>query len=227
MESADSKLFQVHFGVDSHEVSVVTAVASLMSVADILKEVGISAGEERVDVSIYAPERGSVIFNVLVGTIPAVTTALSAIKTTIDYAKTLIDIVDIAKFLKGEKPKTITLEARNGSTITNISDVKGNVYVINGDVKLGADLLASNPLVQRSVKTLGEAAKRDSALNSLSFSYKEEEHSIAKEEFEYLEKAGEETEEIQEETIFNAMLTIIRPSFLQNLKSDFYYQGFK
>ena len=219
---SDSSLFQLKFGVAEHDISVVTAVSSLLSIAEVLKEIGVASGDQKVDVNIRAPQPGSVVFDICVAAIPIATQALPIVKMTVDYAKVLIDILEIAKVMKGERPKAISVNARDGSTVTNIVGNKGNTYIIQGDAVIAGNLVGSNIVVQKNEKTLGEAAKRDPDLSSLAFVYQDKDYVVERTDFDALDKVGEDTEGTQEIMLEKAMLTIIRPSFYPNLKSDFY-----
>lgn len=225
MASDKGNLIQMRFGVAEHDVSVVTAVTSLMSVADMLKEIGTTSGNEKIDVTITTPEPGSVLFYICVVVASNIHQIIPAINDSVDLAKRLLEIFSISEKTKGERPAEIKVETRNGSPVTVIKGNKGNTTIINGDVHIAANLIARSSAVQRGLKTIGEAGKKDDALNFLSFQYKEsEEVTIGGEVFDYLEKIGEDTD-FEEEVIEDAPLIIIRPSFYQNLKSDFYFQG--
>jgi hypothetical protein len=218
------RLIQMRFGVVEHEVSVVTAVASLISIADILKEIGSSFGNEKVDVTITAPEPGSVLFYIAVVASQNIHQIIPGVIDSINFAKTLLDIFKIGEATKGERPRSITTQKAAGKTVTQITGQKGNTYIVNGDVHVAGNLLISNTTVQKSVRNLGDIGKKDEALNTLSFKYDSEEYAISKAAFDYLEKIGEDSD-FQESIVSKAQLIIIRPSFDQKLKSDFCYEG--
>jgi hypothetical protein len=211
--------------VREHDVSVVTAVSSLLSIADILKEIGSATGKEKVDVNIRAPQPGSVLFDIVLFALAANTNQLIQLaNSALDIAKMFLSIWDVAKTMGGERPGAVSVETRDGNTVTQVVGQKGNTYVFNGDVHIGVNLLASNPVVQKGVKNIGEVGKKDDDLDYLSFVLDSAESKLEKADFDTLEKVGEEMD-LHEITDEDAQLTIIRPSFDQKLKSDFYYQG--
>ena len=213
------------FGVAEHDVAVVTAVTTLMSVADIIREVGVSLGNEKINVSIHAPEPGSVNFDILIQVVAAqLHQILPVVKDSIDVGKSFLELLKISKDTNGERPRSVSLEVKNGKKVTQIVGQKGNTYIFQGDIRISANLLRTNAAVQKNIKTLGEAGKRDGDLNSLSFKHNDDELEIAREVFNALEQIGEDLD-AQEIIDDDARLVIIRPSFDAKLKSDFYYKG--
>ncbi len=225
--ASQGNLFQIRFGVAKHDVSVVTAVSSLLGIAEIIKEVGYATGREKIDVSIRAPQPGSVVFDIVLVLLASdPNQILTNTQNVLDIGKTLLDILTVAKQTGGERPKTSSVETKGNKTITTVLSQKGNTYIFNGDVHVAANLLGNNSGVQRNMKTIGEAGKKDDELKSLSVILDSEEVEVQQDDFDSLEKIADDVD-VNEIVDACAPLTIIRPSFDQKLKSDFYYRGNK
>lgn len=134
----------------------------------------------------------------------------------------IVGLIEIKKHLKGKKPKQIkkegntTIIINENNTILNISSEIYNIYETNITIN---DALSQN----------FDVLDNDSAITAFEITDKDEKPYIRvdRSDFKNMSLKSEEIEETTKKIIDITRLNLVRISFEENLKWDFYFRGNK
>lgn len=223
----ESNDFKIKFDGQQHQVDANVLINSLIHTTTIVQEVNKSLNSgKKIEIKVKALEKGSFLCH-----IELVETTLDSLKNlltkdNIEVAAAIIGsvvgLIELKKHLKGKKPKETKSEG-NKTTIINrdgdvliIENTTFNIYEHNSTVR---DALAQN----------FDTLNNDPAITGFEITDKNEKPFVRvdKNEFGDLSQKSEETIEGERIIIEAAAVNIVRVSFEENLKWDFYYKGIK
>lgn len=132
----------------------------------------------------------------------------------------LVGLIELKKFLKGDKPEVIKKE---GDTLTIINS-RGNVIIVNDPV---FNIYKNNQVARDSLEQNFETLNNDSSIEGIEFTDINEVPyiSVTREEFVDLTTQSEEILEGDKILTKSAQLNIVRLSFDETLSWEFYYYG--
>ena len=220
--------FKLKFGGEQHQIDANSFINSLIHNISILEEINKSIDpNKRIEIKVKAPQKGSVVVEIGI----QATSIIEGIKTlfsdeTLSYTANLIEIFGgcygIYHFLKGKKADVISKEGNN----VTISNSNGNVITINQNIYT---IYSNRPIIREAMSKNFEALSTDSSIDSFQVIDNKDDKifNVSQLEFEELSYAEVENPELEKTDTVRATLRIIRLSFEGNLKSDFYYEGFK
>ncbi len=217
--------FKLKFDGQQHQIDANVLISSLIHTTTIIQEANkyLDSGK-KIEIKVKALEKGSFLIN-----IELLETSLDALKNiftreNVFVAEAVIGIlaglITIKKFLKGKKPKSVDKQEnktkivnQNGDVIT-IESVTFNIYETNSVVN---DALSQN----------FEVLDNDPAITGFELTDKDEKPIVRvdKEDFPSLFVKSEDI--LEDERILKeaATLNIVRLSFEESLKWEFYYRG--
>jgi hypothetical protein len=219
--------FKIKFDGEQHQIDANLLINNLIHTTSIIQEINreLHSGK-KIDIKIKALQKGSFLIH-----IDLVETAFHTLKNllTKDNIETggiiiggFVGLIEIKKFLKGKeiKSKEIT-----GDKI-KIENEKGQVLIIENFVY---NIYENNPIVKDALAQSFETLENDNSITGYEITDRNENPLVRvdREEFEYLSVKTEETIDGEKNIIIAATLNIIRISFDDKLKSDFYFKGNK
>lgn len=219
--------FKIKFDGQPHQVDANVLISSLIHTSTIIQEVNryLNSGK-KIEIKVKALEKGSFLCH-----IELVETAVDALKNLLTKENieigaaiigTLVGLIEIKKFLKGRKAK----EVKQQGDETKIINKNGEVLIIeNATFNIYEHSLVVNDALAQNF----DALKNDPAITGFEITDKNEKPLVVvdKSEFEELSQKSEEIEEGERKLIEAATVNIVRVSFEENLKWDFYYRGIK
>jgi len=219
--------FKIKFDGQPHQVDANVLISSLIHTSTIIQEVNryLNSGK-KIEIKVKALEKGSFLCH-----IELVETTVDALKNLLTKENieigaaiigTLVGLIEIKKFLKGRKAK----EVKQQGDETKIINKNGEVLIIeNATFNIYEHSLVVNDALAQNF----DALKNDPAITGFEITDKNEKPLVVvdKSEFEELSQKSEEIEEGERKLIEAATVNIVRVSFEENLKWDFYYRGIK
>ena len=218
--------FKIKFDGQQHQVNANVLVSSLIHTTTIVQEINnyLNSGK-KIEIKVKALEKGSFLCH-----IELVETALDGLKNLLTKdnievgaatISTLVGLLQLKKFLKGKKPK----EIEQGSK-TKITNTDGNVIVIENAT---FNIYERSPVVKDALSQNFDVLNNDPAITGFEITDKNEKAYIRvdKSEFEDMAQKYEESGEGERFIVEAATCNILRVSFEENLKWDFYYRGIK
>jgi len=218
--------FKIKFDGQQHQVNANVLVSSLIHTTTIVQEVNnyLNSGK-KIEIKVKALEKGSFLCH-----IELVETTLEGLKNLLTKDNievgaaiigSVVGLIQLKKFLKGKKPK----EIEQGSK-TKITNTDGNVIVIENAT---FNIYDRSPLVKDALSQNFDVLNNDPAITGFEITDKNERPYIRvdKSEFDDMAQKYEETEEGERYIVEAATCNILRVSFEENLKWDFYYRGIK
>ncbi len=219
--------FKIKFDGQQHQVDANVLISSLIHTSTIIQEVNryLYSGK-KIEIKVKALEKGSFLCH-----IELVETAIDALKNLLTKENievgaaiigTLVGLIEIKKFLKGKKAKAIQQEGDK----TKIENKNGEVLIIENAT---FNIYEHSLVVKDALAQNFDALKNDPAITGFEITDKNEKPLVVvdKSEFEDLSQKSEEIEEGERKLIEAATVNIVRLSFEENLKWDFYYRGIK
>lgn len=219
--------FKIKFDGEQHQINANLLVNHLIHMTSIIQELNrnLDSGK-KVDITIKALQKGSFLIH-----IDLVETALDNLKNllTKENAKnastiiaSIVGLISLYKHLKGKKPKSKEI---SGDQI-KIENEKGEVIYIKNFVQ---NIYQDNTIIKDALSQSFETLENDSSITGYEITDKNEKPLVRvdRDEFEYISVKSEEVLEGEKNIVVSASLNIIRPSFDEKLKSDFYYKGNK
>lgn len=219
--------FKLKFDGQLVQIDANILINSLIHTTSVIQEINrfLDSGK-KIEIKVKAPEKGSFLIQ-----LNLVETALDSIKSiftkeNLEVAGTIIGIltglISIKKFLKGKKPKDIKQEG----DATIITNQDGNVINIDNRT---FHIYDKSILVKDALSQNFESIQNDPAITAFEITDIKEKPYIRvnRDEFEYLSIKSEEISEGERIITEAATLNIVRLSFEESLKWDFYYRGNK
>ncbi|MCA1966377.1 MAG: hypothetical protein LDL23_06970 [Flavobacterium sp.] len=219
--------FKIKFDGEQHQIDANVLINNLLHTSSIIQEVNneLNTGK-KIDIKIKALQKGSFLVH-----IDLVETAFDNLKNlltseNVQVASAVIGgfvgLIELKKFLKGGEVKSQTNE-RNKVKIEN---EKGQVIYIENFV---ANIYENNAIVKDALSQSFETLENDNSITAYEITDKNEKPLVRvnKDEFEYMSVKSEKILEGEKNIVIAATLNIIRISFDDKLKSDFYFKGNK
>jgi hypothetical protein len=219
--------FKIKFDGEQHQIDANLLINNLIHTTSIIQEINreLHSGK-KIDIKIKALEKGSFLIH-----IDLIETTFNTLKNllTKDNIETggiiiggLVGLIEIKKFLQG---KEITSKEITGDKI-KIQNEKGQVLLIENFVY---NIYENNPIVKDALAQSFETLENDNSITGYEITDRNERPLVRvdRDEFEYLSIKTEEIIDGEKKITIAATLNIIRISFDNKLKSDFYFKGNK
>ena len=131
-------------------------------------------------------------------------------------------MIELKKFLKGKKAK----EIKHQGDKTKITNNNGEVLIIENAT---FNIYEHSPLVKDALTQNFDVLNNDPAITGFEITDKHEKPLVRVDKSEFIDMAqkSDEIEEWERRIIEAATVNIVRLSFEENLKWDFYYRGIK
>jgi len=219
--------FKIKFDGQQHQVDANVLISSLIHTTTVVQEVNRSLNSgKRIEIKVKALEPGSFLVH-----IELVEQSLDTLRNllTRDNVETgaaiiaaLVGLVELKKLLRGRKPKKTETK---GDT-TRIENAAGQVLVIDNAV---FNIYQHNQVVQDALSQNFDALNNDPAVTGFEITDKNEKPLVRVERSDFvdLSQKSEIDSEGDRQITEAATLNIVRLSFEENLKWDFYYRGIK
>ena len=226
----DMEVMKVKYG-GGNEIAANTYINSLIHFTTVVQEVNKNLDKDKkIEVKIKANREGSFIVDFFI----EASNIIDGIKSifsdeSVSYAANVIAVVtvvyNVAKHLKGKKPKEIT---SNKDATLRIENNDGQVQVF--DFR-GANIYLNNPTVKTAVEQEFETLENDNNVTDLEFLDKEDKKilEVNRGEFHNLSSSGASEELSKNERVepIRANLNISSLDLEFKKKWDFYYLGNK
>src|SRR6218665_709601 len=207
--------FKIKFDCQQHQVDANVLVSSLIHTTAIVQEINkyLNSGK-KIEIKVKALEKGSFLCH-----IELIETALDALQNLLTKENaearatiigTLVGLIQLKKFLKGKKAKEVQPQGDK----TKITNKEGNVFIIENAT---FNIYEHSVAVKDALAQNFDALNNDPAITGFEITDKNESPFVRVEKSE----AGER------KMVEAATLNILRISFEENLKWDFYYRGYK
>lgn len=219
--------FKIKFDGQQHQVDANVLVSSLIHTTTIVQEVNkyLNSGK-KIEIKVKALEKGSFLCH-----IELVETTLDTLKNLLTKDNievgaaiigTVVGLIELKKFLKGKKAK----EVQQQGDSTKIVNKDGNIIVIENAT---FNIYEHSPVVKDALAQNFDVLNNDPAITGFEITDKNEKALVRvdKTEFIDLSQKSEEIEEGDRKIIEAATVNVVRVSFEENLKWDFYYRGIK
>ena len=220
--------FKIKFDGQEHQLDANTLINSLIHISSIIQEVNsyYNSGK-KIEIKIKALEKGSFLIN-----IELVESALEHLKNlltkdNVEYAAAIIGsvigLVELKKFLKGKKAKSVDEKTNEKVRIEN---EEGEVIYIEN---FTYNIYQNSPIIKDALAQNFETLDNDPNITAFEITDKNEVSLIRVEkvEFDGMSIKSDEITNGERVLIEAANLNILRLSFEGNLKWDFYYKGNK
>jgi hypothetical protein len=223
----NSNDFKLKFDGQIVQIDANILISSLIHTTNVIHEINrfLDSGK-KIEIKVRAPEKGSFLIE-----LNLIETAIEAlkhifIKENLEVASYIITIlvglIAIKKFLKGKKIKEVSQEEE----ITVITNQEGNVLKIDNMI---FNIFDKSQIVKDSLSQNFESIRNDPSITGFEITDINEKPYIRveREEFESLSLKSEELLEGERILTEAATLNIVRLSFEESLKWDFYFKGNK
>lgn len=219
--------FKIKFDGQQHQVDANILVSSLIHTTTIVQEVNKHLNNgKKIEIKVKALEKGSFLCH-----IELVETALDTLKNLLTrdnievgsaIVGTVVGLIELKKFLKGKKAK----EVEQLGNKTKIINKDGNVIIIENAT---FNIYEHNPVVKDALAQNFETLNNDPAITGFEITDKNETPLVRvdKSEFVDLAQKSEDIGEGERKIVEAATVNVVRVSFEENLKWDFYYRGIK
>jgi hypothetical protein len=219
--------FKIKFDGQQHQVDANVLVSSLIHTTTLVQEVNkyLNSGK-KIEIKVKALEKGSFLCHIEI-----VETTLDSLKNLLTkdnievgaaIVGTVVGLIELKKFLKGKKAKEVQQQGNK----TKIVNKDGNTIIIENAT---FNIYEHSPVVKDALAQNFDVLNNDPAITGFEITDKDEKVLVRvdKTEFADLSQKSEEVEEGERKIIEAATVNVIRVSFEENLKWDFYYRGIK
>jgi len=219
--------FKLKFDGQLHQIDANVLINSLIHTTSIIQEVNryLDTGK-RIDIKVKALERGSFLVH-----IELLETAIDSLKSlftkeNVELASTivtlLVGLIEIKKFLKGRKAKSVDQKEDK----TEITNENGDVLIIEN---LTFTIYEHSPIIEDALSQNFDSLNNDPSITGFEITDRDENSIIRVDREEFSDLSLKSEEITKDERIIKeaAKLNIIRTSFNESLKWDFYYKGNK
>jgi hypothetical protein len=219
--------FKIKFDGQQHQVDANVLISSLIHTTSIVQETNkyLNSGK-KIELKVKALERGSFLCHIelVESTLDTLKNLLTKenIEVSAAIITTVVGLIELKKFLKGKKAK----EIQQHGDKTKITNKDGNVFIIDYAV---FNIYEHNSIVKDALAQNFDALNNDPAITGFEITDKNETPLVRVERNEFIDlsQKTEEVEDDERRIIEAATINIIRVSFEENLKWDFYYRGIK
>lgn len=219
--------FKIKFDGEKHQIDANLLVNNLIHTTTIIQELNrnLDSGK-KIEIKIKALEKGSFLIH-----IDLIETVLDGLKNllTRENAETagaiigaFVGLIELKKFLRGKEPKSKEISENK----VKIENEKGDVIYVENFVQ---NVYQNNTVVKDALSQSFETLENDSSITGYEVTDKNEKPLVRvdRDEFEYMSLKSDEILDGERITTIAATLNIIRISFEEKLKSDFYFKGNK
>jgi hypothetical protein len=219
--------FKLKFDGQLHQIDANILINSLIHTTSIIQEVNryLDTGQ-RIDIKVKALERGSFLVH-----IELLETSIDSLKSlftreNVELASTIVTLlaglIEIKKFLKGRKAKSVDQKEDK----TEITNENGDVLIIEN---LTFTIYEHSPIIKDALSQNFDSLNNDPSITGFEITDRDENSIIRVDREEFSDLSLKSEEITNDERIIKeaATLNIIRPSFDESLKWDFYYKGNK
>ena len=223
----ESNNFKIKFDGQTYQVDVQVLIASLIHTTTVIQELNkhIDSGK-KIEIKVKTLEKGSFLIH-----IELLETALESLKTiftkeNIIVASSLITglvaLIQLKKHLKGKSPK----EVKKENSVTIIINSENNKLSIDSNIY---QIYENNIVINDALSQNFDAIDQDPAISAFEITDDKENPYVRVErtDFRDLSQKTEIIDENKKTIIENTCLNIVRLSFEEELKWDFYYRGNK
>jgi len=220
--------FKIKFDGEQHQIDANTFLNNLLHTTSIIQEInkGLDSGK-KIEIKIKALEKGSFLVDMSL-----IESALDSLKTlltkeNIEFSAIilsgLVSIIQLKKHLKGKKPKLIK----------NINNTEVSIENNDGDVLIMKDVIVNiynnSPIIKDAISQSFETLENDPSIEGYEILDGKDVSlvEVKRDCFAYMAIKSEEINEGERILTEAATLHIVRLSFENNLKWDFYYRGNK
>jgi len=219
--------FKIKFDGQQHQVDANVLISSLIHTTTVVQEVNRSLNSgKKIEIKVKALEPGSFLVH-----IELVEKAVDSLRNLLTRENvelgagiiaSLVGLIELKKHLRGRKPKKTETK---GDTTTIINN-EGDTLVINNTT---FNIYQHSPVVQDALSQNFDALNNDPAITGFEITDKDEKPyvRVARDDFADLALKSESESEGDRQIVEAATLNIVRLSFEDNLKWDFYYRGIK
>jgi hypothetical protein len=219
--------FKIKFDGQQHQVDANVLISSLIHTTTIVQEVNryLNSGK-KIDINVKALEKGSFLCH-----IELVETTLDTLKNLLTKENievgaaiigSLVGLIELKKFLKGKKAK----EVKHQGDRTKITNNQGDVLIIENAT---FNIYEHSLVVKDALTQNFDVLNNDPAITGFEITDKHEKPLVRVDKSEFIDMAqkSEEVEDGERRIVEAATVNIVRVSFEENLKWDFYYRGIK
>jgi hypothetical protein len=219
--------FKIKFDGEKHQIDANLLVNNLIHTTSIIQEINrnLDSGK-KIDIQIKALEKGSFLIH-----IDLIESALDNLKNLLtrdnielagSVIGTFVGLIELKKFLKGKEEKTI----ENTGNKVKITNQEGQVLYVENFVQ---NIYNNNTIVKDALSQSFETLENDNSITGYEITDRNNKTLVRvdREEFEYISVKSEELLEGEKNIVVAGRLNIIRISFDDKLKSDFYFKGNK
>lgn len=219
--------FKIKFDGEKHQIDANLLINNLIHTTSIIQEINrcLDSGK-KIDIQIKALEKGSFLIHI------------DLIESTLDNLKNLltrnnlelagsvvgifVGLIELKKFLKGKEEKKVEISGNK----VKITNQEGQVLYVENLVQ---NIYNNNTVVNDALSQSFETLESDNSITGYEITDKENKTLVRvdREEFEYISVKSEEILEGEKNIVVAGRLNIIRISFDDKLKSDFYLKGNK
>jgi len=219
--------FKIKFNGEQHQIDANILINNLIHTTSIIQEINreLHSGKT-IDIKVKALQKGSFLIHI------------DLVETTFDSLKNLltrenietagaiiggfIGLIELKKFLKGKEIKSKE-EVKNKIKIEN---EKGDVIYIENFVY---NVYENNTIVKDALSQCFETLENDNSITGYEITDRNENPLVRvdKEDFEYLSLKSEKLNKDEKILIQSASLNIVKLSFDNKLKWEFYFKGNK
>lgn len=219
-----SNNFKIKFEGQQNQIDANVLISSLIHTSSLIQEINnyLETGKQ-IDIKIKALEKGSFLID-----FHLIETSIEALKHLFTkenleicgvVISTMVGLIELRKFLKGENPKSI----EEGTSSTTIINNNGTTHISTNIVY---KIYSNSPIAKEAISKNFEAINNDLSIDG--FSIIENDVTllnIEKNEFDSLIIQDEEIDEDEKTKVVIATLNIIKPSFDNGLQWEFLYLG--
>lgn len=219
--------FKLKFDGQLHQIDANVLINSLIHTTAIIQEVNryLDTGK-KIEIKVKALEKGSFLVH-----IELLESALDSIKSlftkqNVELAAVIVTIlvglIEVKKFLKGKKPKSVESKEER----TKIINENGDVLIIENAT---FNIYENSPIVKDALSQNFDALNNDPSITGFEITDKNEKPIIRVEKVEFSDLSLKSEEISNDERIIKeaATLNIVRLSFEESLKWEFYHKGNK
>jgi hypothetical protein len=219
--------FKIKFDGQQPQVDANVLVSSLIHTTTIVQEVNryLNSGK-KIELKVKALEKGSFLCH-----IELVETTVETLKNLLTeenievgsaIVSSVVGLIQLKKFLKGKKQK----ESEQKGNKTKIINQDGDILIIDNAT---FNIYEHSPIAKDALAQNFDVLDNDPAITGFEITDKKEKTLVRvdKNEFSDMSKKSDETDEGERKLVEAAKVNIVRVSFEENLKWDFYYRGIK
>lgn len=217
--------FKIKYDGELHQIDATVLINNLIHTTSIIQEINkeLNSGK-KIDVKIKALEKGS--FLVHIDLVETVFDSLKDLLTRENLETSgaiiggLVGLIELKKFLKGSEAKSKKVEGNR----VKIENEKGQVIYIENFVN---NIYENNTIVKDALSQSFETLENDNSITAYEITDRNEKPlvRVEKEDFEYLSLKSERILNDEKLLTQSANLNIVKLSFDQKLKWEFYFKG--